>query len=159
LDLLFLKKARIATDLFAFTRQDLLINEQTEEITPGHFRHQADLPFAQELRTSSILFPNFTWPRMSKKDRDALRQFYLNLLVHELGHFVVAGQVLAYAKRSFTGFGTTPNQAEHDTRGQIDVATLHNDVDRISDEYDLHTSHGAEQSEGTEQHVQYRGQE
>jgi hypothetical protein len=68
--------------------------------------------------------------------------------VHELGHFIVAGQILSYAKRSFTGFGASAKKAENDTRLQMDVTSLHGDADRISDEYDLHTRHGADQSEG-----------
>ncbi len=146
-DLLALKKTPIAKALFAFTTPRL-INEKTEEITPGQFQHNADLSFALDLKGSFINFPDWNWSRRTKRQGKALERFYRNLLVHELGHFIVAGQILSYAKRSFTGFGASAKKAENDTRRQMDVTSLHGDVDRISDEYDLHTGHGSDQSEG-----------
>lgn len=146
-DLLALKKKPIAEAVFAFTTPKL-INEKTEEITPGQFQHSAALSFALDLKGSFINFPDWSWSGRTKRQSTALTRFNLNLLVHELGHFIVAGQILSYAKRSFTGFGTTAKKAENDTRKQIDVTSLHDDVVRISDEYDLHTGHGSDQSEG-----------
>jgi hypothetical protein len=146
-DLLARKKKPIAEAVFAFTTPKLM-NEKTEQITPGQFQHTADLSFALDLKGSFIDFPDWSWRGRTKRQGEALERFFLNLLVHELGHFVVAGQILSYAKRSFTGFGATAKKAENDTRGQIDVISLHGDVDRISDEYDLHTGHGSDQSEG-----------
>jgi hypothetical protein len=127
-----------------------LLNERKEKIGPGEFRFKADVFVALSLRKASILFPHWTWKAMSKSDHEALRKFNLNLLVHELGHFIVTGQILAYAKKSFEGFGTTPSQAETEARLLIrdHFRTLKNDDDTIGDDYDTHTSHGMKQSEG-----------
>ena len=58
---------------------------------------------------------------MSVRDREALRGFDLNLMVHELGHFIVAGQV-AYAKQTFEGFGSLrPGRKE--MQGTRSIAT------------------------------------
>jgi hypothetical protein len=141
------KKKQIAKATFAFTTPKL-INQKTKQIAPDHFEHSADLSFALTLKGSFINFPDWTWSGRTKRQSRALEQFFLNLLVHELGHFVVAGQVLSYATRSFSGVGTTAKGAENATRNQIDVKTLHQDVERISREYDLHTGHGSNQSEG-----------
>ena len=146
-DLLAQKKKAIAKAVFAFTTPTL-INEKNAQITPDQFRHTADLSFALSLKGSFINFPDWSWRGKTNKQGKALNRFFLNLLMHELGHFIVAGQVLSYAKRSFIGFGNDARSAENDTRRQIDVVTLHGDVERISDEYDLHTDHGADQSEG-----------
>jgi hypothetical protein len=131
-------------------KKPVLLNGKTDKIDKVEFHHKVDAFIALDLKKVSISFPDFRWKPMSVRDREALRGFYLNLMVHELGHFIVAGQVLAYAKQTFEGFGSSEARAERNARDTLNshLTELEGDLKRISDEYDLHTKHGVEQSEG-----------
>jgi hypothetical protein len=132
-----------------------LLNSRTEEIGPGEFRFTADVSIRLNLDAkhgSFIQFPELTWSPMSDKERKALRQFYLDLMVHEMGHFWVAGMFLWHAKKTFEGSGSTRRRAENNAREQVNDhrQSLAVNINDAGDAYDLATKHGAEQSDGPE---------
>ena len=71
-------------------------------------------------------------------------------MVHEMGHFFVTGMMLFHGRKKLVGSGPTRRDAENDLRRQADAhqRALAVELHDTNDAYDLHTEHGADQSEG-----------
>jgi predicted secreted Zn-dependent protease len=112
----------------------------------------AVVPVTEIVINKSIDLPDWSWSDMTAEERAAYDTFMADLLVHEEGHLTIAEQ---QADKSRPGAlaraaGATPEEARDALVEQLKKRLAQDEAElaKRQEEYDAHTSHGADQMQG-----------